>query len=124
MYCSVTERFFEVVKLLEETGRQPMLCAGIPLYRGEAAFLEMAVRYPEDKQSVMAKKMSVTRAALTHMSGKLQEKGIIAIEQRENNKKEKFFRLTPKGEAVWADYLAGLHIPTGSPDTYEDPADG
>ena len=40
------------------------------------------------------------------MSGKLQEKGIIAIEQRENNKKEKFFRLTPKGEAVWADYLA------------------
>ena len=106
MYCSVTERFFEVVKLLEETGRQPMLCAGIPLYRGEAAFLEMAVRYPEDKQSVMAKKMSVTRAALTHMSGKLQEKGIIAIEQRENNKKEKFFRLTPKGEAVWADYLA------------------
>ena len=82
MYCSVTERFFEVVKLLEETGRQPMLCAGIPLYRGEAAFLEMAVRYPEDKQSVMAKKMSVTRAALTHMSGKLQEKVIIAIEHR------------------------------------------
>ena len=105
MYCSVTERFFEVVKLLEETGRQPMLCAGVPLYRGEAAFLEMAVRYPEDKQSVMAKKMSVTRAALTHMSGKLQEKGIIAIEQRENNKKEKFFASRPKakryGRIIW-----------------------
>lgn len=99
MHCKVTERLFEIIRLLEDEKRKPKdYGTGVLLYHAEAIFLDVIAGHPEENVSGISSLMGVTKGAVTQMARKLLEKGMITIEQRNNNKKEKYYRLTDMGE--------------------------
>lgn len=99
MNCRVTEQVFEIIRLLEEEKKKPKNYGeGISLYHAEAMFLELISRCPSENVSGISSRLGITKGAVTQISGKLVQKGLIEIIQREDNKKEKYFRLTTAGE--------------------------
>lgn len=101
MNCSVAEQIFEIINLLDEEKKLPKdYGTGVPLYHAEAVFLSLINRYPEENASGLSARLNITKGAVTKLSGKLVEKGMIQITRRTDNKKEKYFRLTAKGEEV------------------------
>jgi DNA-binding MarR family transcriptional regulator len=50
--------------------------------------------------TTLSEKMNLTKGSITRISGKLLEQGLIRREQLNDNKKEVFFRLTPRGEQL------------------------
>lgn len=99
MNCKVTGQLFEIIRLLEEEKKRPKDYGnGILLHHGEVMFLEVAARYPHENVSGLSARLAITKGAVTQMSAKLAQKGLIEIVRREDNKKEKYFRLTKLGE--------------------------
>ena len=98
MYCKVTDQIFNVIRLLEEERKRPKDYGnGVLLYHAEILFLDTIARYPGENVSALSVRLGITKGAITQMVDKLLQKGLIQVEKREDNKKEKFFILTNMG---------------------------
>lgn len=99
MYCKVTEQIFKIIRLLEEEKKKPKdYGSGILLNHAEVLFLETIARYPDENVSALSARLGITKGAITQMVGKLCKKELLEAIQRNDNKKEKYFRLTNKGD--------------------------
>ncbi len=99
MYCKVTEQIFGVIRLLEDERKKPKdYGSGVLLSHTEILFLDTIARYPGENVSALSDRLGITKGAITQMVEKLYQKELIEVEKREDNKKEKFFLLTNKGQ--------------------------
>ncbi|PWL70769.1 MAG: hypothetical protein DBY25_07555 [Clostridiales bacterium] len=99
MQCEIARQFFEMLSAIAAEQKIPReYCGGYVLYRAEINLLEKIEEYPESNVSMLSVKSGVTKSAVTQMSIKLLEKGLIERYQSPKNKKEKYFRLTPAGQ--------------------------
>ena len=99
MHCKVTGQLFEIIRLMEEEKKRPKDYGNtILLYHGEVMFLEMVARYPQENVSGISARLGITKGAVTQMYSKLSQKGLIEIVKKDDNKKEKYFRLTEPGK--------------------------
>lgn len=97
MYCSVTDQIFAIIRLLEEEQKQPRDYGGVLLSHTEVQFLETVARYPGENASALSGRLGITKGAVTQMVAKLGQKALLEGVRREDNKKEKFLRLTQRG---------------------------
>ena len=105
MYCRVTDQIFGIIRLLDEENKKPKdYGTGALLSHTEVSFLETVARYPEGNVSALSERLGITKGATTQMTGKLFQKDLLETIQRDDNKKEKFFRLTKNGEATISAY--------------------
>ena len=79
---------------------------GQVLYNAEIELLEKIYQYPQANISILSVKLGVTKSAVTQMSIKLLDKGLIEKFQDSKNKKEKYFRLTNEGKKARETYMA------------------
>lgn len=101
MYCRVTEQIFGIIRLLEEEHKKPKdYGGGALLSHAEVLFLETIARNPDENVSALSERLGITKGAVTQMVGKLHQKELIKTVKREDNKKEKYFCLTGKGETT------------------------
>ena len=105
MNCEVRGRLFDVIHLLEENQRLPRQYGQQLLYHAEAAFLGAVQAFPDANMSDMSEHLRITKGAVTQLYTKLASKGLVATYARSGNRKEKYFRLTPEGEAVRLAYM-------------------
>lgn len=99
MNCKVAEQLFDIIRLMEEEKKKPKdYGLSIPLYHAEAMFLEFICRFPGENVSALSARLGITKGAVTQLSGKLVQKDLIEIVKRDDNKKEKYFRLTALGQ--------------------------
>lgn len=101
-YCKVTNQIFDIIRLLEDEKKKPKdYGVGDLLFHAEVMFLEAVANHPDENVSDLSEHFGITKGAVTQMSAKLLKKGLIEMVKREDNKKEKTFRLTIKGrEAI------------------------
>lgn len=105
-YCYVTDHIFTIIRQLEEERRKPKDYGdGTLLGHAEVQFLETIARFPDKNVSSLSAQLGITKGAVTQLVSKLYQKDLILEVQREDNKKEKYYRLTPQGERV----VAGHH---------------
>lgn len=98
MQCEIARRFFEMLAAITTEQKIPReYCGGQVLYPSEMELLARIDENPACNISVLSAKSGVTKSAVTQMSAKLLEKGLIERYQSPKNKKEKFFRLTSIG---------------------------
>ena len=98
MQCRIVENFFDMLQCILDEQKTPKdYGAGIILYHSEVDLLEKIGRFQECNVSRLSKICGVTKSAITQMTGKLGEKGLIEKYSPPKNKKEKYFRLTEKG---------------------------
>lgn len=101
MYCKVTEEIFTIIRLFEEEKKKPIDYGnGVLLYHGEMQFLEAIAKYPGENVSKLSKRLGITKGAITQMVDKLKQKELIQIVSYTDNKKEKYFVLTDKGQSA------------------------
>lgn len=106
MQCEIARRFFELLNAITMEQKIPRTYyGGHVLYRSEMELLEKIDAYPSSNLSDLSEKSGVTKSAVTQMSAKLLSKGLIEKYQSPQNKKEKYFRLTPAGQQVRHKYL-------------------
>lgn len=74
----------------------------------EVHFIEYIGRNADANVTRLAESFYMTRGAISKISRKLMEKGVIESYQKPDNKKEIYFRLTEKGREVYAVHEA-LH---------------
>lgn len=74
----------------------------------EVHYIEHIGRNAESNVTKLAESFYMTRGAISKMARKLMEKGVIESYQKPDNKKEIYFRLTEKGQAVYKVH-EGLH---------------
>lgn len=98
MQCEISKNFFDMLGEIFAEQKQPLDCGGkFTLYRSEINLLELIGNCPESNVSGLSAKSGVTKSAVTQISVKLCEKGLIETYKSPHNKKEKYFRLTPAG---------------------------
>lgn len=101
MHQQVTRQLFEFIQLLEDEKKRPKdYGGGIFLYHAEVIFLECITRNKGENVSGLAGCLGVTKGAVTQISAKLLQKELIEVVKRGDNKKEKYYRLTRRGEQV------------------------
>ncbi len=101
MQCEIVQQFFERMDELARIQKNPRdYGTGIPVYQAEMAVLDMIHFYPEMNVSAISEKMNVTKSAVTQITAKLIEKGLIEKYAAAKNKKERFFNLTDTGKQV------------------------
>lgn len=101
MQCEIARQFFEMLSAITSEQKIPReYTEGQVLYHAEIDLLEKIEAHPASNVSTLSAKSGVTKSAVTQMSGKLLEKGLIEKYQDPKNKKEKYFRLTESGRAV------------------------
>ncbi|MCC8023066.1 MAG: hypothetical protein LIO46_04705 [Clostridiales bacterium] len=99
MNCQITEKVFDVLRLIQEEEKRPKdYGTGQPLYHAEMEFLDAVWRYPQAHASALAAHLGVTKGAVSPYNRKLGEKGLVEWYLLEGNRKEKFLRLTELGE--------------------------
>lgn len=112
MQCEIARMLFETLTAITAEQKVPRTYLdGLVLYHAELDLLEKIDENPGTNVSMLSEKSGVTKSAITQMSAKLLEKGLIERYQDPKNKKEKFFRLTAEGQAVRQDH-AELHKAT------------
>nr|WP_207735951.1 MarR family transcriptional regulator [Eubacterium sp. 1001713B170207_170306_E7] len=74
----------------------------------EVHFIEYIGRNADSNVTRLAESFYMTRGAISKISRKLMEKGVIESYQKPDNKKEIYFRLTARGREVYAVHEA-LH---------------
>jgi DNA-binding MarR family transcriptional regulator len=74
----------------------------------EVHYIEYIGRNEGSNVTKLAESLYMTRGAISKMTRKLMEKGIIESYQKPDNKKEIYFRLTEQGEAIYKIH-EGLH---------------
>ena len=99
-YCRVTEQLFEIIRLLGEENRRSRDYGGVLLSHGEVLFLGCVARNPDGNVSALSERLGITKGAITQMADKLLKKELIEVVRREGNQKERYFRLTERGEAA------------------------
>lgn len=105
MQCAISKKFFDMVGEIFAEQKQPLDFGGkFMLYRSEINLLELIGNCPELNVSELSAHSSVTKSAVTQISVKLCEKGLIETYKSPHNKKEKYFRLTPAGEDAKRQY--------------------
>ncbi len=103
MQCEISRQFFDMLGEISAGQKIPReFDGGLVLYRSELNLLQLIDDYPEFNVSELSAKSGVTKSAVTQMSIKLLEKGLIEKYKSPHNKKEKYFRLTPLGKTVRA----------------------
>lgn len=101
MQCEIARQFFEMFAVIAAEQRIPWeYCNKYVLYHAEIDMLEKINQNPDWNISTLSKKSGVTKSAVTQISGKLAEKGLIEQFQSPGNKKEKYLRLTEAGQQV------------------------
>jgi len=101
MYCKVTEQIFEIIRLFDEEKKKPRDYGnGILLYHGEIQFLETVAKFPGENVSKLSERLGITKGAITQTVEKLKQKDLIQIISRMDNKKEKYFILTDRGQSA------------------------
>lgn len=107
MQCEIAKRFFEMLAAVSAEQKAPVEYGdGQALYRAEINLLEKIDEYPTANVSALSARSGVTKSAVTQMSAKLTEKGLIEPYQNPGNKKERYFRLTEAGRKArnaWAE---------------------
>lgn len=98
MQCEISRQFFELLDGIVAGQRVPLECEGQLLYRAELELLEQIQNYPDSNISLLSARAGITKSAVTQTSVKLLEKGLIEKYQSPQNKKERYFRLTPAGQ--------------------------
>jgi len=66
----------------------------------EVHCIEYIAKHAESNVTKLAEAFYMTRSAISKITKKLMEKGLIESYQKPDNKKEIYFRLTEQGEAV------------------------
>lgn len=66
----------------------------------EVHCIEYIAKHPDPNVTKLAEAFYMTRGAISKLTKKLISKGLIESYQRADNKKEIYFRLTEKGQAV------------------------
>ena len=61
------------------------------------------------KMSDIAKRLGITKSALSQIAKKLEEKGWLEKYRCNNNKKEIFLKVTPQGKNVYITYSKAMH---------------
>lgn len=101
MQCEIARQFFDMLTAITSEQKIPReYTPGQVLYHAEIDLLEKIEANPASNVSTLSVKSGVTKSAVTQMSRKLLEKGLIETYQDPKNKKEKYFRLTRSGKAV------------------------
>lgn len=67
----------------------------------EVHYIESIEKTPDPNVTKLAESLYMTRGAISKMTKKLEQKGIIESYQKPDNKKEIYFRLTEQGRAVY-----------------------
>lgn len=105
MQCEISRNFFDMLGEIFAEQKQPLDCGdNLKLYRSEINLLELIGSCPESNVSELSAKSGVTKSAVTQISVKLCEKGLIETYKSPHNKKEKYFRLTADGENAKKQY--------------------
>ena len=105
MQCEIARRFFEMLTAISAEQKVPRAYSGGGiLHQAEISLLEKIDEYPASNISVLSQKSGVTKSAVTQMSMRLLDKGLIERYQSPGNKKEKYFRLTEAGRAARREY--------------------
>lgn len=98
MQCEISKNFFDMVSEIYAEQKQPVDCGGkFMLYRSEINLLRLIGSCPDSNVSELSARSGVTKSAVTQISVKLSEKGLIETYKSPHNKKEKYFRLTAEG---------------------------
>ncbi len=105
MHCQIVDEFFMLVNSIKEEQRVSRDYGGNVLYHSEAELLDTIERNPEMNVSELSAYCGVTKSAITQISGKLCEKGILEKYTVGKNKKEKFLRLTENGKKTHAEFV-------------------
>ena len=107
MQCEIARQFFDMLTVITAKQKIPKEYAdGQVLYNAEIELLEKIYQYPQANISILSVKLGVTKSAVTQMSIKLLDKGLIEKFQDSKNKKEKYFRLTNEGKKARETYMA------------------
>ena len=103
--CEIARQFFETLDAVTSEQNIPReYSGGQTLYRAETELLELIERYPAANVSMLSEKFGVTKSAVTQISARLLDKGLIERYKSLKNKKERYFRLTEAGRRIRAEY--------------------
>lgn len=98
MQCEFARQFFDMLSAIMAEQKVPReFSDGKLIYRAEAELLEKIEQYPRANVSKLSKILNVTKSAVTQISIKLLDKGLIETYKDPKNKKEKYFCLTDAG---------------------------
>ena len=99
MQCEIAQRLFELLSAIESRQKKPTDCGdGNTLYRAEAYLLNMINEFPGSNVSMLSARCGVTKSAVVQISSRLVQKGLIEACRNDENKKERYYRLTPAGD--------------------------
>lgn len=99
MQCEIAQRLFELLSAIESRQKKPIDCGdGNTLYRAEAYLLNMINEFPGSNVSMLSARCGVTKSAVVQISSRLVQKGLIEACRNDENKKERYYRLTPAGD--------------------------
>ena len=71
--------------------------------------LEYVLEVENQKMSDIAKRLGITKSALSQIAKKLEEKGWLEKYRCNNNKKEIFLKVTAQGKNVYITYSKAMH---------------
>lgn len=104
MKCEISKQFFDMLGEIAAEQKQPLDCGGVLLHRSEINLMQLIESCPDANVSALSEKSGVTKSAVTQISVKLCEKGLIETYKNPHNKKEKYFSLTDKGRQAKESY--------------------
>lgn len=101
MQCNLVDSFFQVMDAMTDEQKAPKdYGTGSLLYHSELSLMEAINNYPDTNISELSKKIKVTKGAVTQVANKLLAKELIESYTIKGNKKQKYLRLTGKGNAA------------------------
>lgn len=101
MQCDVIHSLLSAAEALKQEEKCPKdYGTGDILYHSEVKMLEVICQNPDLNAAQLSRLMNITRAAVTQMSNKLEEKGYITRYLQEGNKKAKYYHLTERGRMI------------------------
>lgn len=101
MECSMIHKYFQTVETLLQADKVPKdYGTGDVLTRADLRFLQEVFRTPDSNAVALSRQLGITRGAVTQTGNRLEERGFLERYAQQGNKKERYYRLTPAGEAV------------------------
>lgn len=98
MKCQLTNKFFQIVSLLNDEQKVARdYGVGHLLFGSEIKLIEIIYQHPEINAGEMSGLLGITKGALTQLSNRLIQKGLAESYTKTGNKKEKYYRLTELG---------------------------
>lgn len=101
MRCTIIDAFFNILDAVSDAEKVPHdYGTGQLLYASELTMLEAIAAHDSPNAMALSRHLNVTRAAITQMGNKLEEKGFIRRFAREGNRKERCYELTDVGRTL------------------------